>query len=165
MLEKAKATQREIHLRDYLIELDRYKRVIMTVLVIALASTILYLARQETIYQAEGTVIIEAKQEQQIVFPQSAQEIRQYQETQMEIIKTTPVLASVAKQLNLTTAQEGTLEFSLAVKQLRKGIRIGFLRDTKMVTIGARHADPQIARDIADAIAQAYIDQDRSSRL
>ena len=164
MLEKAKATQREIHLRDYLVELDRYKRSIIAVFVVALASTILYLAKQGTVYQAQATVIIEPKQVQQVVLPQSAQAITQDQETQMEIIKTTPVLASVAKQVNLTTAHEGTLEFSRVVKQLRKGIRIGFLRNTKMVTIGAKHVNPQRARDIADAIAQAYIDQDRYSR-
>ncbi len=156
---------REVHLRDYLMVLARYKWLIIAIIVVSLASTIFYQRRQMPIYQARATIVIEPRRPQEVVFPQSVQAISLDLETQIEIIRTTPVLASVVEQLQLTTAPEETPEFLKAVKLLKKNIEIGFVRNTMMVTIAARHSIPEKAQAIANTVAQAYIDQDRLSRL
>jgi succinoglycan biosynthesis transport protein ExoP len=156
---------REVHLRDYLMVLARYKWLIIAIIVVSLTSTIFYQRRQMPIYQARATIVIEPRRPQEVIFPQSVRAISLDLETQIEVIRTTPVLASVVKQLELTAAPEGTLEFSAAVKFLKGSIGIGFVKNTKMVTITARHPVPEKAQAIANAVAQAYIDQDRLSRL
>gem|GEM_PF-5199707 len=90
--------KREVHLRDHFIVLDRSKWLIIAAVVVALSSTILYLKKQEPVYQAQTSIIIEPKRAQEMVFSQSVQAISLDSETQIEVIKTTPVLASVVKQ-------------------------------------------------------------------
>ncbi len=99
-----------------------------------------------------------------MVFQPSVQAISLDLETQLEVIKKRPVLGSVVRQVGLTTAPDGTLEFSQAVKALRKSISIGFVQGTKMVTISAKHLVPETAQAIANAIAQAYIGSIRKER-
>ena len=159
------AIRRDIHLRDYLIVLDRYKWLIVAVVIVILSSTALYLRRQEPAYEAQASIVIEPRRGREMVLQQSVQAISLDLETQLEVIKKTPVLGSVVRQLELTTAPEGTLEFFGAVRHLRSNIRIGFVKGTRVVTISAKHIVPETAQAIANSIAQAYIDQDRLSRL
>jgi len=161
----SRTVKRETHLRDYFIVMHRYKWLIVAAVIVTLSSTILYLRRQEPVYEAKTSIIIEPKQAREMLFAQSVQAISLDLETQIEVIKTTPVLASVVRQLGLTTTPEGTPEFSDTVRSLRENINIGFVGGTKMVTISAKHTVPEKAQAIANAIAQAYIDQDRLSRL
>ena len=160
-----RTSRKDIHLRDYFIVLDRYKWLIVAAVIVTLASTVLYLRRQEPVYEAQASIIIEPKRAQEMVFQQSVQAISLDLETQIEVIRMTPVLSLVVRQLELTAAPEGTLEFSEAVKGLRKNVKIGFVGGTKVVNISARHTVPETAQAIANAVAQSYIDQDRLSRL
>jgi succinoglycan biosynthesis transport protein ExoP len=156
---------REVHLRDYLMVLVRYKWLVIAIILVSLASTILYQRRQMPVYQARSIIVIEPRRPQEVIFPQSVQAISLDLGTQVEVIRTTPILASVVEQLKLTTVPEGTPEFSKAVKLLKRNIEIGFVKNTMMVTITARHPIPEKAQAIANTVAQAYIDQDRLSRL
>jgi capsular exopolysaccharide synthesis family protein len=152
----------EIHLRDYLIVLDRHKWLIIAIFIVVLSATVLYSRRQVQIYQAQTRVIIEPKQLQST----------QYAvidwldlDTQMQVIKTTPVLISAVKRLNLATDPEGTPKFSAAVRRLSGSIDVSLFKNSKMVTITAKHSIPERAQAIANTVAQAYIDQNRLSRL
>ncbi|MFC1712624.1 GumC family protein [Candidatus Poribacteria bacterium] len=159
--------RKEIHLRDYFIVLDRYKWLIIAIVLITLSTTALYLSRQMPIYQAKAKMIIEPKQIAEAFSSQSEYNGTGQLDlgTQIAAIKTTPVLASVAKQLGLTRAYEGSLEFSQEVNNLRKSVEIKLIENTRMAIITATSLSPERARDIANAVAQAYIDQDRLSRL
>jgi len=154
--------EKEIHLRDYLIVLDRRKWLIAAIVAIVLSVTILYLKRQVPVYQAQTRIIIEPKQLQSTQYA-----IIDWLDldTQMQVIKTTPVLASVVKRLDLTMAPEGTPEFSAAVRRLDGSIAVNLFENSKMVTITAKHSIPERAQAIANGVAQAYIDQNRLSRL
>lgn len=156
---------REVHLRDYLMMLARYKWLVIAIIVVSLASTIFYQRRQMPIYQARAIIVIEPRRPQDVIFPQSVRAISLDLETQIEVIRTTPILASVIEQLQLTTVPKGTPEFSKVVKLLKRSIEIGFVKNTKMVIITAKHPIPEKAQAIANTVAQAYIDQDRLSRL
>ena len=160
-------SRKEVQLRDYLIVLDRYKWLIVAVVFVTLSATVLYLKRQEPVYQAQASMIIEPKQVAEVFSSQSIFFGTDWLdlETQVEAIKKTPVLASAVKRLGLATAPEGTLEFSAAMNVLRKSIRVALVKNTKMVAITAAHTVPEIARDTANAVTQSYIDQDRLSRL
>jgi len=163
-------TQKEVHLRDYLIVLDRHKWLIIAALVITLSSTAMYLRKQVPVYQAQANITIEEpSRTQEMVLPKNVQVVNSedsyYLETQIEIIRTTPVLANAVKQLGLTDAPEGTPEFNNVVDFLRGRVRVAPVKDTRIVSITASHTEPEKARDIANAVAQAYIDQDRLSRL
>lgn len=161
------ATRKEIHLRDYFIVLHRYKWLVAAVTLVVLSLTVLYLRRQVPVYQAQTKMIIESKRATEVFSSESAffRTDRVDLETQIVAIKTTPVLASVVKELGVTTASEGTPEFVEAVNKLKRSIEVRLIENTKMATITATHSIPEMARDIANSTAQAYIVQDRLSKL
>ena len=158
---------REIHLRDYLVVLDRYKWLIVAAVLVTLSATVLHLRRQVPVYQAQARIIIEPRQVTEVFSSQSVFFGTDWLdlETQIVAITTTPVLAMAVRQLGLTTAPEGSLEFSHAVNALRGSVAVKLIENTKMATITATALIPERARDIANAVAQGYIDQDRLSRL
>ena len=151
----SKTPGKEIHLRDYFVVLDRSKWFIISILVVTLSVSVLYLRRQIPFYRAQASIIIEPNRSQEIAFPQSAQIINLDLKTQIQVIKTVPVLSAVVRQLGFPTT----------VNQLKRSISINFIGETSMVSITAVHFIPERAQAIANAVAQAYIDQDRLSRL
>ena len=164
-----KTINRETHLRDYFIVLDRHKWIIIAAVIVTLSSTVLYLRKQVPIYQAQASIIIEEpSQAQSRILPRQVGTTNSdylYLDTQIGVIKTVPVFASAIKQLGFTTSPEGTQEFADAINELKDSIRVAPVKDTRIVNIIATYTEPEKAQAIANAVAQAYIDQDRMSRL
>lgn len=158
--------EQEIHLLDYLIVLYRRKWVAVLGFVVVMFSVAFYVIRKPTVpmYEATSKIVLASGRLQDIV-PRAPQLQSLDLETQIEIIKTTPVLSKVIQQLGLSNAEEGTSEFKAAVNGLRNSLDIKFVGDTLIATITTTSSDPFLARDIANAVAQAYIDYDRESRL
>jgi polysaccharide biosynthesis transport protein len=161
--------KRELHLRDYFLVLDRHKWIIIAALIVTLASTVLYQRKQVPIYHAQTSIIIEEpSRTQEMVLPRNVPVVDSdylYLETQLNVITTTPVLATAVKQMALTDAPEGTEEFNSAVDYIRDSIKVTPVKDTRIVNISVSHTEPEKAQAIANAVAQAYIEQDRVSRL
>lgn len=161
--------KRELHLRDYFLVLDRHKWIIIAALIVTLASTVLYQRKQVPVYHAQASIIIEEPgRTQEMVLPRNVQVVDSdylYLETQINVITTTPVIATAVKQMALTDAPEGTEEFNSAIDEIRGSIRVTPVKDTRIVNISVSHTDPKKAQAIANAVAQAYIEQDRVSRL
>lgn len=136
-----------------------------------------YRGEEVPIYKAETKVLIDTRNPQDFVFYRSLQDISLDMTTQMDLIKTKPVLSSVVKKLGLTDKSEGDPEFKAALDRLQGSIEIQPLSDLKgkasknpymtsrIIVISATDPDPKMAMDIANAVAQAYIEQDRLSRF
>ena len=156
----------EIHLSDYLIVLYRRKWVALFAFVAVIAAVAFYLIYSPPVpmYEATSKIVIAPGALQEIV-PGAPRLQNLDLVTQIEIIKTSPVLGKVIQQLGLSNAEEGTLAFKEAVDDLRDSLTIKFVGETLIATITATDPDPRLARDTANAVAQAYIDYDRTSRL
>ncbi len=110
-------------------------------------------------------IVIEPNQLREKLIPQTIQLRGIDIETQLLIIKSSPVLEKVVRELGLSSAEEGTPGFRRAVNNLKGSLNAEFLGDSLMVEITAIHTDPKLPRDIANTVAQAYIEHDRDSRL
>jgi capsular exopolysaccharide synthesis family protein len=77
--------------------------------------------------------------------------------TQQHIIYSSDVLNRVANALNLSKADEHSVEFENVVKSLRKQINVELVADTNLLLIKSFSNDPIKARDIANTLAQSYI--------
>lgn len=160
--------RKEIHLRDYLVVLDKYKWLIVAAILVTTSATVFHLKRQEPIYRAQASMIIEPNQRTQTFSGQSMQFVSTDWldlGTQIETIKTTPILTAVVRRLNLSIALDDSVEFYKDVEELKKNIGINLVNDTKLVTITAKHTVPETAQAIANTLAETYIEQDRMSRL
>lgn len=63
----------------------------------------------------------------------------------MELVKSRPVLEKVIEQLNLDMSSD----------DLKDTITVETPEDTRILTVKVKHADPEMARDIANAIREA----------
>jgi polysaccharide biosynthesis transport protein len=153
---------------DYLVVLHRRKWAAISVFIVVIACTAFYLVRiyepPLPTYQATSKIVISSGALQNIV-PATSSHQELDLVTQLEIIKTTPVLGKVIQRLNLSDAPEGTSAFKRSVTNLRNSLKVEFVGETLVVTITTTQPNPELARDIANGVAEAYIDYDRLSRL
>lgn len=103
---------------------------------------------------------------------------REYYETQRTIMRSRTVAVRALERLGLGTdptflgieqyddpeRQAEAVAAVDPVEKLRERISVEEVRDSRVVEISAEYTDPSIARDIANAVADAYIDYVHRSR-
>lgn len=163
--------QYEMNLRDYWL-IVRRRRMIIAVTTVGLVLFSFWFAKQKVpLYEATAAV----------KFEQSAQlsgllvEVLSYTtadtiETQVGIIKSYPVLEQVARRLGRLPASvsgEALREakaYWAALDAISRKVRVTRLPNTSILEIAVRSTDPREARDIANAVTEAYRDYNRGLR-
>ncbi len=86
-------------------------------------------------------------------------------ETQLEVIRSEPVALLAAERLGRIGADATEEERSRAAQGVKGSVSVGHLADTRIVLISGHAGTPEAARELADAVAGAYIDyaRDRGS--
>ncbi len=169
MLEQEENYTQEINLHEIFDVLARRKWIIIAVMVVLLSLLYFHLKRQVPFYQAQTSIVIDKTWEtQSMVLPHKVNtndDDYDYLETQLHVITTTPVISQAVKLLNMSTEPEGSSEFTRAVENLRGCVSTSLVNSTRIVNIRAKHHNAEKAHLIANAVAQAYIEQDRLSKL
>ena len=86
-----------------------------------------------------------------------------YLQTQAELLQQDSLLKEVARKLHLERRPEYQTEASLLGK-LREDIRIVPLKNTRIIQVFCDALDPSLAAEIANTLAQTFIEQDIESR-
>jgi capsular exopolysaccharide synthesis family protein len=68
-----------------------------------------------------------------------------------------PTEAEVAKSITIAALVKTNLSLSQAPETLVKSVTVTVVRDTTVMTIGFTSSDPQVAADVANAFANAYL--------
>lgn len=142
----------------------RYKIALVTLLLtVAVAMAVsLNLPKQ---YIATASVLVDVKSPD----PVAAMLIPSNLSTQVDIINSTRVARSVVKMLRLDESQAVKQQWTEATKGMGKlevwlgdlllrGLQVSPSRDSNIITITYKGADPGFAAAVANAFAQAYID-------
>jgi len=88
-----------------------------------------------------------------------------YFQTQVEIIKSEPVLSLAAKSLGL---QKGTPDFENMILKLKKNTSVERVQDSRILTIYVKSRNPLFAANAANAIIDSYIrflDEQKKRRI
>jgi uncharacterized protein involved in exopolysaccharide biosynthesis len=122
---------------------------------------------QQPIYRASARVIIE--RETQIVnfqqTPSYEWDAGEFFNSQVQIIRSRPVLQRVIESLNL---QERKPEYGLVQDPtglLQTVVSVDPLRNTRLVQIGVEDPDPKLAAEMANALASSYQTQNLELKL
>jgi len=163
--------QYEMNLRDYWLIVRRRRMIIITsTALVALLS--LGLARQKVpTYQATAAVKFEQSTQMsgllvEVLSYSSADSI----ETQVTLIKSYPILESVAKRLGrLPEMSAGggprdTKSYWAALDAISGKLRVTRVPNTSILEITATSPNPREARDLANATAEAYREFNKSLR-
>ena len=163
--------QYEMNLRDYWLIVRRRRMIIITsTALVALLS--LGLARQKVpTYQATAAVKFEQSTQMsgllvEVLSYSSADSI----ETQVTLIKSYPILESVAKRLGrLPEMSAGggprdTKSYWAALDAISSKLRVTRVPNTSILEVTATSPNPREARDLANATAEAYREFNKSLR-
>ncbi len=161
-------TEPTITASHYLGVILRQKWKILAFVATCVLATYIYFARQVPIYEATTTVDVDQQSPAGVVGQEAGPsyptyDADQFLSTQMELIQSDAVLRPVIKKFNLY-AQEAELEHvkpENAPKLTNSPVFLGQLRisrplQTYILRISYRSADPVLAADVANAVAESY---------
>ena len=149
----------EIHLRDYLRVLSKRRWLAVATLVLVVAGTTIGTLVQTPIYEAAVRVLID-REPPRFVNIQEVQPLevtsQDYYQTQYEIIKSRPVIDRAIESLNLTRRMPGLANASDPARALLGVVQVEPKRNTRLVDIKVQDPNPELAVEVANAIARAY---------
>lgn len=151
--------QREdtVDLREYLHILRRRRLLIIGVVLAVVAGTLLASWRMTPIYAGVSRVEIQpvgATSDETAQLLEAIVDPSRRLQTQVELIKSQPVLERAAEELGLPSTEE-----------LEESLEVELLTDTQIVEITVEHPVAEEAADWANAVATAYIAHRRDRAL
>lgn len=133
--------------------------------VITVAITITYLFLTTPIYEASVTLKIESQQSSSIsdIFTSQISSSRPEISTEVELIKSRTNIEKVVDDLNLVEYFKNKSEYSKTeitkqdvIKSLSEMITVSPVKDTNIVKISVQNEDPELAKNIANKLAEVY---------
>ena len=144
------------------------KNVILLLFVTVALTTAVVTMIQTPIYEASATIVIEkeppppgtVQNAQQLTVPSIlsvSQEAAEVAKTQSEIVKSRVVIRKALEELKLTSGSEREIENKIA--EFQKSVDVTPVKETTdLVRIRARYPSAQVAADMANAVAKAYVE-------
>ncbi len=152
--------QYELNIRDYLRIFRKRRLIIISLFLITTVGSIFFVSQQPVIYQASTTVKIEERKTiaglltEWIVYNPA-----DIMESQANVIKGYPVMKKVAQRLGLIDERSSLEEVNAAISTLQEGVTSERVGKTNMITIMTTSRFPRQAMDMANAVAEVYIEE------
>lgn len=157
--------EEKIDLQRYWYIIRRRYWVLIATFVVVVLSTVVYTFRQEPIYQATTTLLIEPDFPQVVEFSEVSQFSRtpEFYETQFKIINSRSVVKNTIDILGLSNDPESE-ETGDPVKAFQGRITIEPEPDTRLVNVSVDNPDPEAAANEVNTLARAYIQYNLGDR-
>lgn len=157
---------------QYLWILKRYRRRILGFLGSVVVITWIVSARLTPIYEATSTIDIDRQRPPGVVGEEAARsalnDSDQFLATQMKLVESDSVLRPVDQRFEVRRAEGQQSELAPGGEQapvMLKQLRVTRPPNTYLMLISYRSADPQLAADAANAIAQSYLERTFEIRM
>jgi len=153
---------------------------IAIVFIVIVSGAVVWLARAPRVYEAKASVIIDSATPQVLggqfrdvvdVEMGAWWSAREYIQTQYSVIKSESLSSEVAHRLestgdlpklNLGTGEAARERASRLIFHI---VQVEPVKDSRIVNIGVRYTDREVCALLANAVADAYIDQNLERRL
>lgn len=159
----------EVHILDYWWVIVRHKLIVASVFLVTLGMAAFYIKRQPPIYSSEVKIVVDPSSAQRAVMNSVSGEsywsMEKELQTQAEIVQTDSVLGKAVSRLELTQSRSDSPEFRRAISGVRGSMAVEFVKNTKMMKITMTRNNAQEAADLANAVAEAFIEEDLKSRM
>ncbi|MDP9021777.1 MAG: polysaccharide biosynthesis tyrosine autokinase [Actinomycetota bacterium] len=144
-----------LDLRDYLAVVRRQKVLIAATVGIVVIAAMAVTLLQTPVYESTVELVVEPLGAAEQSALEQALFGKTELETQRKLVSSTPVAGRVVEELGLDTTPEELLEH----------LRVNLLTETQILEITASHTDPEAAAEIAQAFADAYLEDRRENGL
>lgn len=159
----------EVHLRDYLQVLRKHRWLVFATFLTTVLGVGVWTFVQIPIYEAGARVLIDREPPRVLSGVQEVQALdsgsQDYYSTQYELIKSRPVMDRVIENLGLSRRLPGLATASNPSGVVSRMVSVEPKRNTRLVDIKVRHADPQLAADLVNGVAKAYVRFNLESKL
>jgi uncharacterized protein involved in exopolysaccharide biosynthesis/Mrp family chromosome partitioning ATPase len=158
--------QYELNLRDYWQIIQKRRGVMLLVFFAVVISSVIYTNLQKPIYRAVATI----QWQEGKPLTQMLTEIVMVRPgdplvSQARIIKSQPVLEKAVMELGLAGRDATPEEINNLVGSLKGAVSTEIIPDTNIIRIYVVHGDPQVAAQIANKVAEAYIWKNLEDKL
>ncbi len=165
--------QTAVPLAHYLWILRRHRWKILAFVVASVAATIIVSARLTPVYESTATIDIDRQMPSAVIGQDStrvpANDADQFLATQVKLIQSDSVLRPVADQYRLLDVEQQVTEKPSLAQQdapvLLKKLKVTRPPNTYLLLISYRSTDPRLAADVANGIAQSYVQHTYSIRF
>lgn len=157
--------QYELNLRDYLRILRKRKVIIIATFLAITMLSILFVPKQSVSYRAVATIKIEERKTiaglltEEIVFNPA-----DVMESETKIIKGFPVMKQVAFKMGLIDERSSIEDVNAAVGGLQGEVETERVGGTNMINIVVVAENAKRAMDLANTVAQVYIDESQQEK-
>ena len=159
----------EIHLRDSLQVLRKRRWLALATFFTVVLGVTAWTLVQTPIYEGSAKVLIDREPPRVLSGVQEVTPLestsQDYYQTQYELIKSRPVLERAIESLGLTRRMPRLADAGDAARVLATIVQVEPKRNTRLVDIKVRDADPQLAADVANGVAKAYARFNLESKL
>lgn len=162
----------KIPLSQYLWILRRYRWRILAFVLASVFATLLISVRLTPIYESVATVDVDRQEPVGVVGQEATRtmlnDADQYLATQIKLVQSDSVLRPVDQQFHLRRQEKQSEAVSPRAEQspvTLKQLKVTRPPNTYLLQISYRSADPQLAADAANAIAQSYLEHSYTIRL
>ena len=157
------------HLREYVRVVRKRMWLILACLTLVVMATAVATFLQRPLYRATTKALIEREAPRvvtniQDVSPTDAYSDDSFQ-TQIQIIRSRPVAQRVITSLGLLTKKPELARSSDPVATFLNDVRAEPIRNTRLVQIQVDDYDPQLAAEMANAVASTYVRQNLELKL
>jgi succinoglycan biosynthesis transport protein ExoP len=147
-----------VELRDYLNVIRARKWIIIQAVVIVTLTALVVSLLQLPTYQGEAKLLITDKDVGAALFGSAVSELAGSPErglqTQVQLMQLRPLAETAIRKLNLRTTPEALLE----------RIAVSAVGQTNVITLTATDGDPKMAAEIANAMADAYVQWSKDAK-
>jgi uncharacterized protein involved in exopolysaccharide biosynthesis len=159
----------EIHLRDYLLVLRKRRWLALATFATVFAVVAIWTFAQTPIYEGAVKVLIDREPPRVLSGVQEVTPLettsQDYYQTQYEILKSRPVLERTIESLGLVRKMPRLAKADDPVKSLALVVQVEPKRNTRLVDIKVRDADPALAAEVANGLAKSYARFNLESKL
>jgi len=161
--ERRDGDEAEIDLGHYLLVLSRRRWIVVAALVVCVLSAALYAFTARPVFRAEALILIEKERRdpnynEGMMVETSADD---YYQTQYRLLKSKSLLKKVYESLELAKSAE----FSGGVDALDAAVTVSPVRRSRLVHVSADSFDRALAAKVANAVSDAYVEQNVESKL
>ncbi len=164
------SARNEFSLLDYWKILVRRKWIVIVFSALVIVTTAIGTARQDKAYLAKTVLHIDMSPPRIVEWDDSVDtrprliDFQPFYNTQYQIINSHTVKASAIEKLRAKGYTEWD-DFDDPVAVFSRNMKVELIKDTRLVEIGYIHKDPEKAAEIANTIAEVYIDENLRRKL
>lgn len=153
----------DIDLAHYVQVLSRRRWIILAVFTIVVLSAALYVYTARPVFSATAMLLIEKEQRAQsynegMMVESTADD---YYQTQYRLLTSRSLLKKVYETVGLAQQED----FAGGIGALEGAVAVSPVRRSRLVNVSVESHDPELAASVANALSQAFVDENVESKL